>query len=88
MSSGHYSHKKAKSIAKQLKKMVPKNVGMLKRNIHWIFNEINKLIVDAPHAVEEEDEAVSIAIRARVDKFCSFLLSRFLYNELFLFLNF
>ena len=64
MSSGHYPHTKAKPIAKQLKKMVPKSVGMLKRNIHWIFNEINKLIDDAAPRVE--DEAVVVALEARV----------------------
>ena len=78
MSNGHYPHTKAKSIAKQLKKkMVPKSVGMLKRNIYWIFNEINKLSTDAPHAVEEEDEAVPVALRACVGKFYSFLLFSF-----------
>ena len=50
---------------------------MLKRNIHWIFNEINKLSADAPHAVEEEDEAVPVALRACVGKFYSFLLFSF-----------
>ena len=59
------------------KKMVPKSVGMLKRNIHWIFNEINKLSADAPHTVEEEDEAVPVALRACVGKFYSFLLFSF-----------
>ena len=88
MSSGHYPHTKAKPIAKQLKKMVPKSVGMLKRNIHWIFNEINKLSADAPHAVEEEDEAVPVALRARIGKFYSFFFPHFLFTKLFFFLNF
>ena len=44
------------------------------------------MIVDAPHAVEEEDEAVSVALRARVGKFYSFLLfSFFIYRIVFLF---
>ena len=37
---------------------------MLKRNIYWIFNEINKLIDDAPPGVE--DEVVAVTLEARV----------------------
>ena len=66
--------------------MVPKSVEMLKRNIHWVFNEINKLSTDAPHVVEEEDEAIPVALRACVGKFYSFLLfSFFIYGIVFLF---
>ena len=50
------THKsKIQFIAKQLKKkMAPKkSVRMIKRNLRWIFREINKLIDEAV----EEDES-------------------------------
>ena len=44
------------------------------------------MIADAPHAVEDEDEVVPVALRARVGKFYSFLLfSFFIYWIVFLF---
>ena len=62
---------------------------MMKRNLCWIFREINKLIDEA---VEEEDEAVGEedkSVLARVGKFYSFLsFSFFLLTELIFFLNF
>ena len=52
---------------------------MMKRNLCWIFREINKLI---DKAVEEEDEAVEEedkSVLARVGKFYSFLPFSFFY---------
>ena len=75
-----YPHTKEKFIAKQFKKRAPKkSVRMMKRNLCWIFREINKLIDEA---VEEEDEAVEEedkSVLARVGKFYSFLPFSFFY---------
>ena len=64
---------KRKIHSQTIKKRAPKkSVRMMKRNLCWIFREINKLIDEA---VEEEDESVL----ARVGKFYSFLPLSFFY---------
>ena len=71
---------KRKIHSQTIKKRAPKkSVRMMKRNLCWIFREINKLIDEA---VEEEDEAVEEedkSVLARVGKFYSFLPFSFFY---------